>query len=51
VAPVKIESLIPCVVSFGDLHSGKDNRLHLDPVELDWWCEFLQCCSDRPWAV
>ena len=39
-APVKVESLIPCVVSFSGLHCGKGNRLQLDSVELD-------CCSDR----
>jgi hypothetical protein len=29
VAPVKLESFIPCVVSFGGLHCGKGNRLQL----------------------
>jgi hypothetical protein len=34
VAPVKLESLIPCVVGFSGLHFGKDNRLQLDSIEL-----------------
>ena len=33
------------------MHCGKGNRLQLDSVELDWSCQFLQCCSDRPSAV
>ena len=35
-APVKLENLIPCVVSFSGLHCGKGNRLQLDSVELKY---------------